>query len=216
MERKYQIIYIWSFIIISGIVLLLLYTPLGGNLHYAAYSEESRYNVAPGVNYQTQVGGFSAGSSSGSTNSAAPQAYVSESFRNGSVGGGFSSMGSTSNSSSSYGASAATSINTSRSSNGASSGGLGGGGMLAVGSRGSKSASGSVGGGGLGGGSVPFSSNSGTVMQKATTAGEDALDPGGDENLGNALGAPLTDELLVLMVLISIFAFYKWLLFRKK
>lgn len=33
MEKKYQIIYIWSFIILACFILLLLYTPVGGRLN---------------------------------------------------------------------------------------------------------------------------------------------------------------------------------------
>ncbi len=33
MEKKYQTIYILSFVIVAGFILLLLYTPLGGGLH---------------------------------------------------------------------------------------------------------------------------------------------------------------------------------------
>ena len=33
MEKKYQTIYVLSFVIVAGFILLLLYTPLGGGLH---------------------------------------------------------------------------------------------------------------------------------------------------------------------------------------
>lgn len=44
MEKKYQILYIWSIIIVAGIVLLLLYTPIGGSLHQSNDISYYRYN----------------------------------------------------------------------------------------------------------------------------------------------------------------------------
>ena len=211
MERKYQIIYIWSFIIISGIVLLLLYTPIGGELHQATYNEQYRYSTAPGVNYQTQIGSFGGGSTSGSNyNNSAPEAYVSPNLKSGNIS--YNGSTAASNQSFSSGGSSAglSGVNTSKSKTSAAgtSGGIGG----VTAPMGGGSTSSSASGGGM---STPFAAaNTGTsVMQKAgeeATANDDELDPGGDPN-GNPL--PLGNDLLVLFSIAVIFSAYKY--FRK-
>jgi hypothetical protein len=55
MEKKYQKLYIWSFIIISGIILAMLYTPLGGNLHDSTFGSYDNYTT-PGVNFHGKIG----------------------------------------------------------------------------------------------------------------------------------------------------------------
>ncbi len=53
MEKKYQILYIWSFIIVAGIILLLLYTPIGGSLHQSNDISYYRYNT--GVDFGGKI-----------------------------------------------------------------------------------------------------------------------------------------------------------------
>lgn len=211
MERKYQIIYIWSFIIVSAVVLILLYTPMGGNLHKAAYGEQYRYTVAPGVNYQTQVGAFNgAYNGSGGSNT---EAYVSENFKHNMIGENSTITGGSNGVSLGNGfGSGGGAVATTKSSKGSGSNGGGFGGMtLAMGGGGSSAAS----SGGGGGGGMPFSSsNSGSVMQRATdgtTADDGNADPGGEENMGDPL--PLKDDLIVLAIISLIYAFYR---FRNK
>ncbi len=217
MERKYQIIYIWSFIIISGIVLLLLYTPLGGDLHYAAYSEQGRYAVSPGVNYSSQVGSFSgAGSSSGASYRYSPSqsAYVSPSLQNIS-GGGFSTSSSTISSSANYGGGGGIALSNKKinSSGGGSSGGSFG--MSVGGQQSSTEVSNTFSGGGSMGGSLFNSTviNDGGVMQRGEEDEVDPMDPGGDPTNPPL---PIGNELGVLMLFAGIFAFYKWLRIAKK
>ena len=211
MERKYQIVYIWSFIIISGIVLLLLYTPIGGELHRATSSEQYRYNTAPGVNYDTQIGRFSGANSSGTNyGGGTPSAYVSPNMKSGNISYNGSTAASNQSFNSGNGSAGLSGIGISKTKT-ASSGASGGlGGITAPIGGGSSSSVSS--GGGM---STPFAAaNTGTsVMQKAgeeATAGDDELDPGDDPN-GNPL--PLGNDLLVLFSIAAIFSGYKF--FRK-
>jgi hypothetical protein len=211
MEKKYQIIYIWSFIIISGIVLLLLYTPLGGDIHYAAYNEQDRYSVSPGVNYSSQIGSLSNGGSGGNSSYgyySAPSQYSSPTFQ------GTSSASSSS-------------LNSVKSTNGYSSSGIttrssktktgSGGGSSASGVLGmSKSKESEVnntfnGGSGFGG-TLVNTTQTPNVIQRGTTEDGDPLDPGGDPT-GNPL--PIGNELGVLFSLALIFSIYKWRAFKK-
>lgn len=217
MEKKYQIIYIWSFLIISGIILLLLYTPLGGDLHYSAYNEQGRYNVAPGVNYSSQIGGFSGGSSSGGSYNYSPavSAYKSPSYNVIGGGGNYSSSTNIGSSASYSGGGITLSNKTITSSGGA--GGSGGMGMMAAGGgnrQSSNEVSNTFSGGGSLGGSL-FNTTTiadGGVMQKAGEE-DDPLDPGGDP-IGDPL--PLGDDLGILILLVSIFTVYKWYKISKK
>ncbi len=217
MEKKYQIMYIWSFIIISGIILLLLYTPMGGKLHYAAYSEQDRYSVAPGVNYSSQVSGFSGGSSTGGTyNYSVPtqSAYTSPSYS--ASGGGYAT--STNYGSASYGGAGGGITLTTKaisSSGGGGGGGAGFGAMAGGGGRSSNQVSNTFTGGGSMGGNL-FNNTmiaDGGVMQKGTNDEDDPLDAGGDPT-GTEL--PLDNELVILLILSAIFALYKWLIVSKK
>lgn len=206
MEKKYQIIYIWSFIIISGIVLLLLYTPLGGDIHYAAYSEQDRYVVSPGVNYSNQIGSLSNGSSGNSSGYgyySSPSQYSSESFK-----GVSSSVNSTSgksfNSNSGFN-STGLSLK-----NGKNKTGSGGGEGSAIGVSGvsrRSSVNENTFANNLGGTMLTTTNSStGTVMQRGTQNEEDPLDPGGDPG-GNPL--PLDNELIVLMVIAMVYLLSK-------
>lgn len=210
MEKKYQIIYIWSFIIISGVILLLLYTPLGGDLHYAAYREQNRYVVSPGVNYERQIGamsGISSGSDGSYGYSAAPSPYSSESFQ--SISGTGINTSSSIRTSSGYGGGGITTLSSRTRSNagGGASGGLG---ISGVGGRKSTEVANTFSGGGNIGGSLVNNTgtNTGGVMQRGTTAEDDPLDPGGDPT-GNPL--PLGDEMGILILFAGLFALYKWL-----
>lgn len=217
MERKYQIIFIWSFIIISGIVLLLLYTPLGGNLHYAATGDEYRYYVAPGVNYQTQVGSFSSNINTRKDKELISQNYIPQ-MSTGLGSDEFNHLSSSTNSSlnSSYNNyKSVNQVSKSTQGVGIGAGSVVGANVLAGGSR-SISSSVVKANEANNGGGMPFSSYNNSVMQKATdgTDGtDDTADPGGDPN-GPPL--PLNDELAVMLVLISFFTFYKWLGSQKK
>lgn len=69
-------IYIWSFIILAGIILLVLYTPMGGRWYYAG--DKISYNIQPGVNFQQNImnsPGFSS-SAGGEARSFGAQPYV--------------------------------------------------------------------------------------------------------------------------------------------
>jgi len=223
MEKKYQIIYIWSFLIISGIILLLLYTPLGGDLHYAAYNEQGRYNVAPGVNFSSQVGGFSGASSSGGSYNYSPtiSAYKSPNYN--AVGGANYSYSSSSTgfaNSASYSGGGGLALPNRAVSSGGGGGGSSGGGMMAAGGGGRRSSnevSNTFSGGGSLGGSL-FNTTTladGGVLQKGTEDEEDPLDPSGDP-VEPPLGMPLGDEMWTLLFIALIFAFYKWLRISKK
>jgi len=209
MEKKYQIIYIWSFIIISGLILLLLYTPLGGDLHNAAYREQYRYNVSPGVNYSNQVGSFSGSSSyGGSYNSSnLPSAYVSPSLQ-GVISGGYSGS-LDAGKISGYSGGGGITLSNKTNSGGAGAGGGSGFGMMAVGGKSSGGVSNTFSGGGSIGGSLFNSTNAsnGGVMQRAGNS-EDDSDPGGDPT-GPPL--PVGDELGILFLFAALFSLYKWL-----
>jgi hypothetical protein len=220
MEKKYQIIYIWSFIIVSGIILLLLYTPLGGDLHYAAYNEQGRYNVAPGVNYSSQVGGFSGGTSSGGSYNYSPSvsAYTSPNYK--AISSANYSTATNFGSSASYsGGGLALPNRTVSGGGGAGSSGMG---MMAVGGgrKSSNEVSNAFSGGGSMGGSL-FNTTTladGGVMQKGTNDEDDPppvnpLDPGGDPTNPPL---PLGDDIKILLLFGVVFAFYKWLTISKK
>ncbi len=217
MEKKYQIIYIWSFLIISGIILLLLYTPLGGDLHYAAYNEQGRFNVAPGVNYSSQIGGFSGGSSSGGSYNYSPtvSAYKSPTY-NVIGGGGNYATSSNFGSSASYGGGGGLALSNKTITSSGGVGGSGGSGMMAVGGgnrQSSNEVSNTFSGGGDLGGSL-FNTTTladGGIMQKGTEDEAKPLDPGKDSS-GDPL--PLGDDLGILMLIASFFALY--IRFKKK
>jgi hypothetical protein len=202
MEKKYRIIYIWSFLIISGIVLLLLYTPLGGDLHYAAYSEQNRYAVAPGVNYQSQVGSLSSGGSSAGYSSPLPSAYMSESYKNGTLANAsYTTSSGFNTTSNSYSAGSGISMRNSKS---AKNEQTGSGSAFTLGGVGKKSGSeisnqSSV-GGGLGGSLNSTTTSTGGVMQRGAADEGDPLDPGGDPT-GDPL--PLNGEWFMILLAIG-------------
>jgi len=214
MEKKYQIMYTWSFIIISGIILLLLYTPMGGKLHYAAYSEQGRYAVAPGVNYSSQVSGFSGGSSTGgSYNYSVPSqsAYTSPSYN--ASGGGSYATSSNYGSASYSGGGGGITLTTKAISSGVGGGGAGFG-AIAGGGGGSNQVSNTSSGGDMGGNLFNNTMIAdGGVMQKGTNDEDDPVDPAGDP-LGDPL--PLDNELVILLLFSAFFALYKWLIVSKK
>lgn len=208
MEKKYQIIYIWSFIIISGIVLLLLYTPLGGDLHYAAYNEQNRYAVSPGVNYSSQIGSLS-GSNSGSSSSygyyTAPSPYASQSFQ--SISSANTTSGSSIGSGNGYNSSGLT-TRSARAKSGEGSGGSSSGfsGMTVGGKRTEVNNTFSS-GSGIGGSLTNTTTGTSTVIQRGATEEGDPLDPGGDPT-GDPL--PIGNELGILLFFVLIFSVYKW------
>jgi hypothetical protein len=211
MEKKYQIIYIWSFIIISGVILLLLYTPLGGDIHYAAYREQNRYAVSPGVNYERQIGamsGVNAGGNGSYGYSAAPSPYNSETFRAISAGG--ISTSSSINAGQGGVSGGITTLSSRTKTSGGGSGSGGGIGISGVGGRKSTEVSNTfASGGGIGGSLVNTTgTNTGGVMQRGTNDEGDPLDPGGDPG-GNPL--PIGNEMGILTLMAGLFAIYKWL-----
>jgi hypothetical protein len=211
MEKKYQIIYIWSFIIISGVILLLLYTPLGGDIHYAAYKEQNRYAVSPGVNYERQIGamsGVNAGGDGSYGYTAAASPYNSETFRAISAGGISTSSSINARQGGAGGGISTLSSRTKTSGGGSGSGG--GIGISGVGGRKSTEVSNTfASGGGIGGSLVNTTgTNTGGVMQRGTNDEGDPLDPGGDPG-GNPL--PIGNEMGILTLMAGLFAIYKWL-----
>lgn len=71
MDRRLRKIYVWSFMIVAGIVLALLYTPMGGRLYYSSNGSAVK-TTYPGVNFQEKIvnpRGSSVPYSSGSTQS---------------------------------------------------------------------------------------------------------------------------------------------------
>lgn len=199
MEKKYRIIYIWSFIIVSGIILLLLYTPLGGDLHYAAYSEQSRYAVAPGVNYQSQVGSLSSVSSYGGGYSASmPSAYASEAYKSGMLTNSSYISNGIGSGTNSYSSGSGLGLKNSKSPKNVNGGGASGIMITGFGKRGSSEVSNqSSVGGGFGGSLSSTTSSTGSVMQRGAAEEEDPLDPGGDPT-GNPL--PLNGEWVLIVL----------------
>jgi hypothetical protein len=207
MEKKYQKIYIWSFIIISGVILLLMYTPLGGNIHSSTYGNDdfrgytrvdfsSSFKNAPKTskNYNSN------------RNSNIPNQNSDYSVLSRPIVSSTPSYTTRSNSN------AYQNVHSNKSKNTASSNGGGGagGGMIALGARGSSSSAVSSSRGFSTGGGLFNSSTDGSTstMQKA---GEDEFiiaDPGGEEDLGDPL--PVGDGLYLLLFFALIYGFYKF------
>ena len=209
MERKYQIIYIWSFIIVSSIILLLLYTPMGGDLHQSSNNEYSIVNTSvnfggkisnsPRRSYSQQGGGenksnvlptyYKRNAKSVSTNNAG--GGTTDNFSNGTYTvNSRSTLSSAQNAVGSTGGGAASTVFGGGKSNTTSSG-----------------SSGSYGGGA----NSPFSNatpSSSSVMQKATSGIDDLSDPGGEDPIGDPL--PIGDGLYLLILMVLIYGSFKF------
>lgn len=199
MEKKYQIIYIWSFIIVSCIILLLLYTPLGGDLHQTS---SSNYGV---VNTTVDFGGGIANSPKSKVNqyrlkddiyinrSSDSRAYSQSNFASSGP-----SVGENTPANYAVGLKSNKGLQSTK--------GSGAGGGNSVFSK-SSASSGEV---KAGGGVVvsPFSSStpsssSGTVIQKATNDVTNLSDPGGEDPTGDPL--PVGDGMYIMIILVAVY-----------
>lgn len=209
MERKYQIIYIWSFIIVSSIILLLLYTPLGGDLNQSSNNEYSIENNS--VDFGGKISNsprrsYSEQSVSGSGVNVIPTYRKN----NKTFSTNNTNTGTADNfSNNTY------SVNTRSTMSTAQTGGnSGGGGGVAPGvfGTGKADATSSAGSGSSygGGANSPFSTttpSSNSVMQKSTSgtnAGNDLTDPGGEDPIGDPL--PIGDGLYLLIAMVLVYS----------
>ena len=182
MERRFQKIYVWSFIIVAGIVMLLLYTPIGGNL-YTWNGDDQLYQLQPGVDFNKRITnspgsmsggggynsssynvpnysynsspGYSAGGSGGST----------ESFLQGGSGGGGAMIPETSNSLNSYGGQSSSETYS--------------------GSAGGSGSSGAGGGSGVSGGTTLPSAELAQITENLGLTNDDEVTKAGNQTLGN-------------------------------
>lgn len=202
MEKKYQIIYIWSFIIVSCIILLLLYTPLGGDLHQTS---STNYTV---VNTTVDFGGGIANSPKNKVSQyrSKDETYISRA--NDSRGYSQSTFTSTrptvtDNSQANY----AVGFKSNSGSQSSKGNGSGIGNSILSKSK-SSAASGEAQSGGVVvspfSTSTPASANSGAVIQKATNDVTDLSDPGGEDPTGDPL--PIGDGIYPMTILLFIYA----------
>lgn len=203
MEKKYQIIYIWSFIIVSSLILLMLYTPLGGDLHQ---SDSDQYSIAnTSVNFEGRISNlpkrnYSQQSTSGDNNL---PSHSSRNFKSASVHSNRGAINNLPNNGSSVNSkrtlSSAQSTGGSNGNIAAASSTFGGGKLNASSSSNSQSEV----------DNSPFSTstpNSGSVMQRNNNETTDNLsDPGGDELVGDPL--PIGDGLYLLISMALVYVF---------
>lgn len=212
MEKKYQKLYIWSFIIISGIILTMLYTPLGGNLHSSAYGDYNNYS-SPGVNFNGGIGNAPKNARTTNTRNYNDAVPVSS-------GSGYSALskpvisgntGSSSHSNLQGGNYQGSGLNALKSNNTQTGGSAGGTGMIAIGGGG-RSGGGNGGGGGFSGGGLfstaTPSSTSGGIMQKASNDLEDLADPGGGDPVGDPI--PVGDGFYILILFVMLYGFFRY------
>ena len=221
MEKKYQKLYIWSFIIISGIILAMLYTPLGGDLNKSVYGEYNNY-PSSGVNFNGRIGNAPKNGratlarnyndavpvNSGTGHSVLSKPVV--------VIGGASTSGSNLQSGASYQASKPRNNDNLGGGLGASGGG--GTGMIALGGRSSGGNGVSSGGGGFSGGGM-FSTTAPSFETESAIqkAGEDELedlsDPGGGEPVGDPI--PVGEGFFTLIIMVLMYSHYIYRKFKK-
>ena len=208
MRKNDQAIYLWSFFIVSAIVLAFLYTPLGGNLSnsYDGYYIET----APSVDFGGRIANspkrrVSYNSYSPNANDL-PQAVSSNNYMSQRpiVAGG----GATQNTNIQFGNSyPASGLSLGSSAEAGSGGGASGGGtgMMAVSGGGRSQSTSNAGGGGM---MAPFSSNveSNNTLQKFP-GGVNGSDPGDDDDLGNPL--PIGDGSWLLLLFAAVYIFIK-------
>jgi len=194
MEKKYQIVYIWSFIIISSVILLLLYTPLGGGLHQSITTN----NVV--VNPTIDFGGKIANSPKNLRSNYQPvNSNVEYESQEGNNIKSISNVSSGSGISQNYSSGQSTLRSSSSSKPISNSDGSISANMV-LSSRSASSQDGTVASANL---SQPFtessvSQSSTAVIQKASNANPTIADPGGDP-IGDPI--PVGDGLIFLLVL---------------
>lgn len=208
MRKNDQAIYLWSFFIVSAIVLAFLYTPLGGNL---SNSSDGYYiETAPSVDFGGRIANspkrrVSYSSYSPSANdlpqAVSPNNYMSQRPV---VAGGGATQNTNTQFGNSYSASGL-SLGSSAEAGGGGATGGGGTGMMAVSGGGRSQSTSNAGGGAM---MAPFSSNveSNNTLQKLPGSVNGA-DPGDDEDLGNPL--PLGDGSWLLLLFAAVYIFIK-------
>ena len=213
MRKNDQAIYLWSFFIVSAIVLAFLYTPLGGNL---SNSSDGYYiETAPSVNFGGRIANspkrrVSYNSYSPSANDL-PQAVSSNNYMSQRpvVAGG----GATQNTNTQFGNSySASGLSLGASDGGGSGGATGGGGtgMMAVSGGGRSQSTSNAGGGAM---MAPFSDDgisTGGPM-KSSTSESSSIDPGFKTNEGSdsPLGTPIGDGSWLLLLFAAVYIFIK-------
>lgn len=210
MRKNDQSIYLWSFFIVSAIVLAFLYTPLGGNL---SNSPDGYYiETAPSVNFGGNIANspkrrVTNNSYSPNANDV-PQAVSTNNYMSQRpvVSGGGASQNTNMMVDNGYSVSGL-SLSSSTSTGGGGASGGGSTGMMAVSGGGRSQSTGNAGGGG--GMMAPFSSNlenSDNTMQKFP-GGTNGLDPGDDDDLGAPI--PIGDGSWLLLLFAAIYIFIK-------
>lgn len=197
MEKKQHIIYIWSFIIVASLVLILLYTPLGGSLHL---SNNTGYQ-----NYSTGV--VFGGKINNAPRIKASQPYIkneTEIKSNNNLPKYAQNINQ--HSSTNYSQQTSSYNITSKNTKETPSAGGNSGALFAVATINSGGSSAQEVGSSTS--SQPFSSdvqNTGAVMQKAVQATDDLADPGGGDP-----GAPIPvgDGLPFLLILAALYFFH--------
>lgn len=210
MRKNDQSIYLWSFFIVSAIVLAFLYTPLGGNL---SNSPDGYYiETAPSVNFGGRISNSpkrrAANNSYSPGANDVPQAVSSSNYMSQRpVVTGGANQNSNAMAGNSYSASGI-GLGASAGTGGGGASGGGGTGMMAVSGGGRSQSTGSAGGGG-GGMLAPFSSGvetSNNTMQKFP-GGVNGADPGDDDDLGAPI--PIGDGSLLLLLFAAVYIFIK-------
>lgn len=213
MRKNDQAIYLWSFFIVSAIVLAFLYTPLGGNL---SNSSDGYYiETAPSVDFGGRIANspkrrVSYNSYSPSANdlpqAVSPNNYMSQRPV---VAGGGATQNTNTQFGNSYSASGLSLGSSAEAGSGGATGG-GGTGMMAVSGGGRSQSTSNAGGGGM---MAPFSSNgmsTGGPMKASNDDGDEfdvpKTDPGGGPT-GNPL--PIGDGSWLLLLFAAVYIFIK-------
>lgn len=210
MRKNDQSIYLWSFFIVSAIVLAFLYTPLGGNL---SNSPDGYYiETAPSVNFGGNIANspkrrVTNNSYSPNANDV-PQAVSTNNYMSQRpvVTGGGAAQNSNLNAGNGYVVSGI-GLSSPVGAGGSGAGGGGGTGMMAVSGGGRSQSTGNAGGGG-GGMMAPFSNDGLSIdgPMKATNNEVSKSDAGADP-FGNPL--PIGDGSLLLLLFAAIYIFIK-------
>jgi hypothetical protein len=149
------------------------------------------------VNYQSQVGSLSTGSSySGGYSAAMPSAFESDAYKSGMLTNSSYTSNSISGNTNSYGSGLG--MRNTKSTKNENGGGASGITLTGFGKRGSSEVSNQTSvGGGFGGSLSSTTGSTGGVMQRGAAEDENPLDPGGDPN-GNPL--PLNGEWVLIVL----------------
>lgn len=207
MDKKYQLIYIWAFILVLGIILILLYTPLGGNLYTATSGEQNKQNIAPGVNYQTQIGSLGNTASKNHSSNTYNAPYFSDAFRSGALTTNTNNQTFTnSNFGGSIGTSGSSNAGNNTRATGASAGS---GALIAFSPISSQSNNATSGENFLFGSSITstYSTSDNGIVQRAPHNEEDPHDPGGDP-IGDPL--PLGADLILVLIGVAYYGKRFW------